>query len=61
MSFGNVTLPLLCQIDITFQVGARKLAHQGSPFNIKSRTLSRSPRWVGCERGPLLAFSPSAA
>jgi hypothetical protein len=39
MAFGNVTLPLLCQVDIAFQVGTRKLARHGSPFNIKSLTL----------------------
>jgi hypothetical protein len=29
--FGDVTLPLLCQINLTLQIGARKSAHHRGP------------------------------
>ena len=42
MPFGNVTLPFLCQLDLTVQVGTRKPPNHASPFCIRRLTAQAS-------------------
>jgi hypothetical protein len=48
-----MTLTLLRQVDLTRQIGARKPAHDDSPFNLRSltgREMSGTPRGTSTGR-----------
>jgi len=61
MSLGNMTLTLLRQVDLTRQIGARKPAHDDSPFNLRSltgREMSGTPRGTSTGRSRGAASAP---